>query len=86
MTIEIHNAELEAILRQRLGAGRFASVEDMLLDALKQDRSGQVAPLEEAGKKALWAAHQIRELRKGVQLDLPEGMSMRQFIHLGHKY
>lgn len=31
MTIEIHNPELEVILRQRLKDGNFADVEDMLL-------------------------------------------------------
>ena len=35
MTIEIHNPELEVILQQRLKAGNFANVEDMLLETLR---------------------------------------------------
>ena len=35
MTIEIHNPELEVILQQRLKAGNFANVEDMLLQTLR---------------------------------------------------
>jgi hypothetical protein len=36
-------------------------------------------------EKARRAGVRIRELRKGVRLDL-RGMSIRQFAHLGHKY
>ena len=36
-------------------------------------------------EKARLAGTRIRELRKGVTLDL-QGMSFREFAHLGHKY
>ncbi len=35
MTIEVHQPELEAIIEQRMASGRFLSVEDVLLQALK---------------------------------------------------
>ena len=34
MTIEIHRAELEALIRERMKAGAFQSVEDVLMQAL----------------------------------------------------
>ena len=37
MTIEIHNAELERLLEDRLRERAGASVEDVLLHALKKD-------------------------------------------------
>lgn len=37
MTIEIHNPELERLLQQRIEAGNFADVEEMLLYALRQE-------------------------------------------------
>ncbi len=35
MTIEVHKPELEAIIEQHMASGRFLSVEDVLLQALK---------------------------------------------------
>jgi hypothetical protein len=32
------------------------------------------------------AGEKIRELRKGVTLDRPTGMSLREYAHIGHKY
>ncbi len=42
MTIEIHEPELEALIQQRMDSGRFRSVEEVLLSALKTS-----APAEE---------------------------------------
>ncbi|HXW85019.1 MAG TPA: hypothetical protein VEJ86_11475 [Candidatus Binataceae bacterium] len=36
-------------------------------------------------KRATAAAARIRELRRGVRLDL-RGMSIRDFAHIGHRY
>lgn len=84
MTIEIHNPELESILDQRLKAGNFASVEDLLLETF---RNAQCRGDDEDRKaKALEAAASIRELRKGVTLDRPQGMSLREYAHIGHRY
>jgi len=84
MTIEIHNPELEFIIQQELEAGHFASVEDMLLQAFRTVRHQPAE--EQLAVKALEAAARIRELRKGVTLNRPEGMSWREYAHIGHKY
>ena len=41
---------------------------------------------EQRKARALDAAARIRELRKGVTLDRPEGMSLREYAHTGHRY
>ena len=83
MTIEIHNPELESILQQQLKAGNFASVEDMLLQTFR----GVQSPGDEQRKvRALDAAARIRELRRGVTLNRPEGVSLREYAHIGHRY
>lgn len=86
MPIEIRNAELEFLLHQRLRNGRFASVEDMLLKTFKGAEPAAEIPDEERKAKALAAAIRIRELRKGVTLSRPEGVSLRDYAHIGHRY
>ena len=44
------------------------------------------AALLDEAEKAQAAAELIRELRKGVTLDRPPGMSLREYAHSGHKY
>jgi hypothetical protein len=39
MTIEIHQPELEALIRERLKSGAFRNVEEILLQALKSSQS-----------------------------------------------
>ncbi len=85
MTIEIHNPELESLIQQELKAGHFASVEDMLLQAVRAARQSPAVD-EQVVAKAQEAAARIRELRKGVTLDRPKGMSLREYAHIGHKY
>jgi hypothetical protein len=46
VTIEVHQPELEALIRERMESGRFMSVEDALLDALKS-----AAPPEGVGEE-----------------------------------
>ena len=84
MTIEIRNPELESILRDRLKAGNFANIEDLLLETFRHTQG--TSSEEDLQAKALQAAARIRELRKGVTLDRPEGMSLREFAHIGHRY
>jgi hypothetical protein len=43
MTIEIHNEELERLLQERLAAGPFSNLEELLLDALRHDDEGAAA-------------------------------------------
>jgi len=87
MTIEISNVELEALLKQRLKAGNFTNVEDMLLHTFR-DAHRPLRDASDEGRKAKAeeAAARIREMRKGVTLDRPKGMSLREYAHIGHKY
>lgn len=83
MTIEIHNPELESILQNRVRAGNFASVEQLLWETFKDEP--EVSD-ELTRAKAMDAASRIRDLRKGVSLDRPEGLSLREYAHIGHRY
>lgn len=85
MTIEIRNAELESLLNQRLQAGPFRDVEDLLLHVFKAAQPALAAE-NDLKSRAQEAAARIRELRKGVTLDRPAGMSLRDYAHIGHRY
>ena len=72
----------ERAIRQAIEAGLLRSVDEFIetaIDALPRLDSGFDQ------EKARAAVERIREIRKGVKLDL-QGMSMREFTHLGHKY
>lgn len=86
MTIEIHNPELEALLQQRLKAGNFASVEALLMDTFKGAQQADNTSEDARMMRAQAAADRLRELRKGVNLDRPEGVSLREYAHIGHRY
>ena len=86
MTIEIQNPELEALLQQRLKAGNFASVEALLMDTFKGGQFFAGAAEDVRRRRAQAAAERLRELRKGVTLDRPEGMTLREYAHIGHRY
>ncbi len=53
MTIEIHSAETEALIEQRMATGTFHDVEDVLLDALKSAPSPQKSTQQPAQSKTL---------------------------------
>jgi hypothetical protein len=86
MTIEIHNPELEALLQQKLKAGNFASVEALLMDTFKGAQQSGHASEDARMKRAKAAAERLRELRKGVTLERPEGVTLREYAHTGHRY
>jgi antitoxin ParD1/3/4 len=68
MTIEINRPEIEALIHQRLHSGAFASVEDVLFDALEM-QSEREAWLQE-NKEAIDA-----KIERGLaQLDRGEGI------------
>jgi hypothetical protein len=50
MTIEIHNPELETLLEQRIRAGNFANIEEMLLHTLQREGEKPVDPEKRAPK------------------------------------
>jgi hypothetical protein len=83
MTIEIHNPELESILHNQLKAGDFASLEDMLLQTF---RGADLPDDGQQKEKALEAAARIRELRKGITLNRPKDVSLREYAHIGHRF
>jgi hypothetical protein len=48
-----------------------------------RDEHTQTPPFDK--EKAQAAIARIRDLRKGVKLDL-QGMSLREFAHIGHRF
>jgi hypothetical protein len=80
--IEIHNPELESLLQQRIRAGNFSSVEDMLLETFRGAQND--ASEEEKKRRALAAADRIRELRQYSKPD-PEGLTSLDYIRLGRR-
>ncbi len=53
MTIEIHQPELEALIQQRMASGRFQSIEDVLLQALKTSPDADMPPIDTPRKQSL---------------------------------
>lgn len=78
--------EHERIIPAQLATGQFRSVDEVLDTVLAPFKAQSELMANEDITKAHVAAELIRELRKGVTLDRPEGMSMREYAHLGHKY
>jgi len=83
MTIEIHNPELENLLQQRIRAGNFSSVEDMLLETFRGAHSDGFTE-KERNRRAQAAADRIRELRQQSKPD-PEGLTSLDYIRLGRR-
>jgi Arc/MetJ-type ribon-helix-helix transcriptional regulator len=84
MTITL-TPEHERIIQAQLATGQFHSVEEVLDKALAPLKPQSPGATDDTAK-AQAAAESIREIRKGVTLDRPEGMSLREYAHLGHKY
>jgi Arc/MetJ-type ribon-helix-helix transcriptional regulator len=85
MTITL-TPEHERIIQAQLATGQFRSVEEVLEKALAPLKPPADEPTLDDRAKARAAAERIRQLRQGVTLDRPEGMSLREYAHLGHKY
>ncbi len=74
--------EQEDVIQQAIESGLIRSVDEFIgsaLEALARRETG-FDP-----EKARLAGARIRELRKGVTLDL-HGMSIRELAHIGHKH
>jgi len=65
MTIEIHQPELEAIIRQRMDSGRFESPVDVIAEALRLSEPESTSPHEPA-KSLKEAFARARGLGEGV--------------------
>ncbi|HTU45626.1 MAG TPA: hypothetical protein VMF91_11225 [Bryobacteraceae bacterium] len=81
MTIVL-KPEQERVIQQAIESGVVGSVDEFIDSAVRA-----LAPRDMGFDKARArvAGGRIRELRKGVKLDL-DGMSIREFAHIGHKY
>jgi len=84
MTITL-TPEHERIIQAQLATGQFRSV-DEVLDTVLAPLKPQSTAIADEEQAAQAAAERIRELRKGVTLDRPEGMTLREYAHIGHKY
>ena len=74
--------EQQDVIEQAIQSGLVRSVDEFIDSALGAlSRSEKVFDRE----RARLAGTRIRELRKGVTLDL-NGMSIRELAHIGHKY
>lgn len=86
MTITL-TPEHERIIQAQLATGLFRSVDEVLDKVLAPLKPPDLeSAKEDALAKAQAAAERIRELRQGVTLDRPPGMSLREYAHIGHKY
>jgi len=81
MTITLTPRQERAV-QQAIQSGAVRSVDDFIETAIEALAPGEAGFDEE---KARLAGSRIREIRKGIKLDL-QGMSIREFAHLGHKY
>lgn len=74
--------EQERAIQEAIQAGLIRSVDEFIETAIEAlpHREGEFDK-----KRAHLAGARIREIRKGVRLDL-QGMSIREFAHIGHKY
>lgn len=74
--------EQQKVIEQAIQAGLVRSVDEFIHSAVGalSSRNGGFDKT-----KAQLAGERIRELRKGVTLDL-KGMSIRELAHTGHKY
>lgn len=74
--------EQQHVIEQAIQAGLVRSVDEFIQSAV-----GSLSRRETGfdREKAQLAVARIRELRKGVTLDL-QGMSIRELAHIGHKH
>jgi Arc/MetJ-type ribon-helix-helix transcriptional regulator len=75
-------AEQQNVIQQAIQSGLVRSVDEFINSAMwaLSRRKGEFDK-----EKARIAGERIRELRKGVILEL-HGMSIRELAHTGHKY
>jgi hypothetical protein len=71
----------EEVIQLAIAAGLVQSVDDFIDSAIEALPHRTAFDVE----KAQAAVARIRDLRKGVRLDL-HGMSFREFAHLGHRF
>ena len=82
LTVHIPDEAVPALRAKASGVSLEVFAEQVLLSQI-QDADIETADFDK--EKAQAAAARIRELRKGVRLDL-QGMSLREFAHIGHRF
>jgi len=72
----------EKAIQDAIDAGLIGSVDEFITSAINSlpQRAGG---FDKAAARE--AVARIREIRKGVRLDL-QGMSIREFAHIGHRF
>ena len=78
MNIEI-NPETERLVREAIGSGHFQSVDEVIVTGINawKEKNPFAAGADESREAAdrRKAGESIRELRKGITLDRPEGLT-----------
>jgi predicted secreted Zn-dependent protease len=82
LTVHIPDEAVPALRAKASGVSLEAFAEQVLLKQI-EDADSETADFDR--EKAQAAVARIRELRKGVRLDL-QGMSLREFAHIGHRF
>ncbi len=82
LTVHIPDEAVPALRAKASGVSLEAFAEQVLL---KQIQDAAIETLAFDKEKAQAAAARIRALRKGVRLEL-QGMSLREFAHIGHRF
>ena len=86
MTIRV-KPETGRLVQEEIQSGHFQSVDDLIVQLVRAWREkfqGEgAAPASPEARR--FAAERIRELRKGVRLER-NGLSFREYAHLGHHY
>jgi hypothetical protein len=68
MTIEIHNPELEALIRERMNSGEFHNVENVIMQALRSAVVAEPPPLR-TGQELIDLCAKVRGLLTDEEVD-----------------
>lgn len=86
MTILV-TQETGRLVQEEMKNGHFASVDDLIVQGLRawhqsspKEGSSQASP-----EVRRLAVERIREMRKAVRMER-RGMTLREYVHLGHRY
>ena len=86
MTIRV-TQETERLVQEEIQSGHFTSVDDLIVQGVRawREKSKREGSLEISPEARRRAVQRIRELRKGVRLER-NGMTLREYAHLGHRH
>ncbi|MCX6608334.1 MAG: hypothetical protein NTV52_32755 [Acidobacteria bacterium] len=85
MTIRV-TPETERLVQCEIQSGHFTSVDDLIVQGVRAWRErSQAGGGDTSPEIRRRAVERIRELRKGVRME-SDGVTLREFAHLGHRY